>query len=57
LAALFQLWPLLLIVGGLELLFGRSSPRLAQMLGVGTLAFALVFMFVGPVFGVGRIDV
>src|SRR5258708_32217980 len=55
--ALLQLWPLLLIVGGFELLFGRTQPQLARVLGIGTLAFALAFMFVGPVFAVGRIEV
>ncbi len=55
--ALLQLWPLLLIVGGFELLFGRTQPQLARVLGIGTLAFALAFMVVGPVFGVGRIEV
>jgi hypothetical protein len=55
--ALVQLWPLLLIVGGFELLFGRSSPQLARIIGVGTLVFALAFAFVGPALGIGKVEV
>ncbi len=53
LAALFRLWPLLLIAIGLDLLFGRSSPLLGALIGLGTVAVLAILMIVGPSFGLG----
>lgn len=39
---IFRLWPVFLIMFGLDLLVGRRSPRLSAVLGAGALALALV---------------
>jgi hypothetical protein len=48
---LLNLWPLILIVLGVHLLFGRRSPRLGTMIGVGAVAVVVLLMFVGPSLG------
>ncbi len=57
LAVLFRLWPLLLILIGLDLLFACNNPRLGAMLGLSTVIIALALMFVGPALGWGKVDV
>ena len=50
---LARLWPLLLIVAGLDLLFGRSSPNLGAIIGIATVVGVLLLMLVGPSLGWG----
>ncbi len=50
-AVLFRLWPLLLILIGLDILFGRRSKAIGALLGLGALALAIVLMLVGPGLG------
>ena len=50
---LFQLWPLILIAVGLDLLWGRRSPETGGIIALATLLLLLVFMWVGPALGLG----
>lgn len=50
-AVVFRLWPLLLIIAGLDLLFGRNSPMLGALIGLGGLILFIALMFVGPSLG------
>ncbi|MEP7285529.1 MAG: DUF5668 domain-containing protein [Chloroflexota bacterium] len=56
-AALLRLWPILLIVGGVEILLAPRQPRLAAFIGVGALVAALGIALVGPAFGLGKVEV
>lgn len=57
-AVLIRLWPLLLIGIGLDLLLGRRAPLLGALIGLGTLAIAIVLMLIGPGLGLaGNTDV
>lgn len=49
--ALLRMWPLLLIFLGLDLLFGRRSPILGALIGLGAVVVAGVIMLVGPSIG------
>ena len=51
--ALLQLWPLILVAIGIDIVFGRQSPNRGAIIGLGTAAVALALMFVGPAFGLG----
>jgi hypothetical protein len=51
LAVLFRLWPLLLIVIGLDLLVGRQSPAVGALIGIGTVVLIVALMLVGPSIG------
>jgi predicted membrane protein len=51
LAVLFRLWPLLLIVIGLDLLFGRKSPAVGAIIGIGAVVLVIVLMLIGPSIG------
>ena len=54
--ALLNLWPLLLIVGGIDLMLGRRFPLVNLVLGflvVGTLFF---FAFAGPAYGLTQMN-
>jgi hypothetical protein len=48
---LFRLWPLLLIVIGLDLLFGRKSPVVGAVIGIGAVLLVIVLMLIGPSIG------
>jgi hypothetical protein len=48
---LFRLWPLILIVIGLDILFGRRSPRMGTLIGVGAVILIICLMLVGPSLG------
>ena len=50
-AVLVRLWPLLLIAAGLDLLFGRNSPTLGAIIGVGAIVGMLLLMLIGPSMG------
>src|SRR5690606_31272018 len=51
LAVLFRLWPLILIVVGLDLLVGRRSPLVGAIIGLGTVVLLVGLMLVGPSMG------
>jgi hypothetical protein len=51
LGVLFRLWPLVLIVIGLNLLFGRRSPALGNLIGIGSVVVIIGLMLVGPSLG------
>jgi hypothetical protein len=51
LSILFRLWPLILIVIGLDLLFGRRHPMIGTLLGIGAIALVVALMLVGPALG------
>ena len=48
---LFRLWPLALIVIGLDIMIGRRSPDIGGLIGLGALALVLVLVFAGPSLG------
>jgi hypothetical protein len=48
---LFRLWPLLLIIVGVHLLFGRRSPMMGTLIGIGGVALIIVLMLIGPSLG------
>ncbi len=51
LAMLGNLWPLILIVIGLYLLFGRQSPLVGALVGVVAVGLAVVVLIAGPTLG------
>ena len=51
---LFRLWPVLLILVGLDVVFGRRSPAIGALLGVGAVALIVGLMLVGPSLGWGE---
>lgn len=57
LVVLLRLWPLLLIIVGVELLYGRQSQRLALTIGVVGILFLAGAAVVGPALGFGVMDV
>lgn len=48
LGLLLRLWPLLLIIIGLDILFGRSSPVVGVLIGLGAIALIIALVFVAP---------
>ncbi len=48
---LLRLWPLALIVVGLDIMIGRRSPALGALIGLGAVALVLVLVFAGPSLG------
>jgi hypothetical protein len=48
---LFRLWPLALIVVGLDIMIGRHSPVIGALIGLGAIALVLVLVFAGPSLG------
>lgn len=49
--ALINLWPLVLIALGLDLLIGRKSPLIGLLIGLGTLAAAVAILLAAPNLG------
>lgn len=49
---LLRLWPLILIVIGLDIVIGRRSPLIGALIGVGAVAFAVVFVLSAPALGI-----
>lgn len=49
---LFRLWPLALIVIGLDIMIGRRSPVIGALIGLGAVALVLVLVFAGPSLGI-----
>ena len=54
--ALLNLWPLLLIVGGIDLMLGRRFPVVNLALGVLIVGALFFFAFAGPAFGLTRLN-
>jgi hypothetical protein len=50
---LARLWPVLLILIGLDLAFGRRSPAIGALIGVGAVALIIGLMLIGPSQGWG----
>lgn len=50
---LFRLWPVLLILIGVDIMFGRRSPVIGALIGVGAIALIIGLMLVGPSQGWG----
>lgn len=48
---LLRLWPLALIVIGLDIMIGRRSPVIGALIGLGAVALVLVLVFAGPSLG------
>jgi len=48
---LFRLWPVILIIIGLDLLFARSNPRLGTMIALGGVIVIVALMLLGPSLG------
>jgi hypothetical protein len=53
---LWNLWPLILIVIGLDLLVGRRSPFLSSLIGLLAVALVIVLVIVGPSIGLASGD-
>ena len=54
--ALLNLWPILLIVGGIDLMVGKRYPAVNLALGLLTVAALFFFAFAGPAFGLDRLS-
>jgi hypothetical protein len=51
---LLQLWPLILVAAGLDLIYGRRSPETGALIALGTLTLMLLLMWLGPTLGLAR---
>lgn len=56
LVALLRLWPLALVVIGIELLVVPRNVRLGWWITIGAAAFALVFVLFAPALGIGGVE-
>ena len=52
LTMLLRLWPLLLVVLGVDLIFARRSPWVGTVIGLVTLAIVVVFLVASPQLGI-----
>jgi hypothetical protein len=50
---LLRLWPLIFIVIGLDIIFGRRWPAAGALIGVGAVILVIALMLVGPSMGLG----
>ena len=50
--ALLQLWPLVLVVIGLDLLFGYKAPWVGGLIGLLTVAAVIAFLYYSPSLGI-----
>jgi hypothetical protein len=48
---LLRLWPVLVILVGIDILFGRRSPTIGALIGVGAVALIIGLMLAGPSLG------
>lgn len=48
---LFRLWPLILILIGVDIMFGRRAPAIGALIGVAAVALVIVLMLIGPSLG------
>jgi hypothetical protein len=49
---LLRLWPLILVIIGLDILFGRRSPLIGAAIGIGAVALAVVLVLTAPTIGI-----
>lgn len=54
--ALLNLWPIFLIVGGLNLMIGRRLPLVNMALGLLVVAVLFFFAFAGPAYGLTKLN-
>lgn len=52
-AVALQLWPLLLVVIGLDIIFGRRSPSRGATIGLAFVGLMMAIMYIGPSIGLG----
>jgi hypothetical protein len=45
---LIRLWPLIFVAIGLDILFGRQSPRAGALIGLGSVVLVLALVFLAP---------
>lgn len=48
---LLRLWPLALVVVGLDILIGRRSPIIGSIIGIGSIALIIALLFLAPTLG------
>ncbi len=48
---LLRLWPLALVVIGLDILIGRRSPLIGSIIGIGSIALIIALLFLAPQLG------
>ena len=48
---LLRLWPLALVVIGLDILIGRRSPVISSIIGIGSIALIIALLFLAPTLG------
>jgi hypothetical protein len=53
-SVLLRLWPVLLILVGLDIAFGRRSPAIGALIGIGAIALIIGLMLIGPSQGWGE---
>jgi hypothetical protein len=53
-SVLVRLWPVLLILVGLDLAFGRRSPAIGALIGIAAIALIIGLMLIGPSQGWGE---
>ncbi len=51
-SVLLKLWPLVLVVIGLDLLFGHRAPWVGGLIGLLTVAAAIAFLYYSPALGI-----
>jgi hypothetical protein len=51
---LFRLWPLILVVIGLDLIFGRRFPWAGALIGLLTIGAAILFLYYAPTMGINE---
>ena len=49
---LFRMWPLIFIVVGLDILFGRRSPLIGGLIGLGAVALVIIMLILAPSLGI-----
>jgi hypothetical protein len=53
---LLRLWPLILIVIGLDIMFGRRSPIIGGLIGLGAVALVIALLLLGPSIGLEALE-
>ncbi len=53
---LLRLWPLILIIIGLDIIFGRRSPVIGGLIGLGAVALVIVLLLYGPSLGLEALE-
>jgi hypothetical protein len=53
---LLRLWPLILIVIGLDIIFGRRSPVIGGLIGLGAVTLVIALLFFAPSLGLEALE-